>query len=67
MDISGTRTDGASFLLRGVVIFGVANARITSARFYLEPVEETSGDGDAHTRRVVATTGTGADTAGAGS
>jgi hypothetical protein len=27
-------------------------------RFYLEPVEETSGDVDAHTRRVVGTTAT---------
>jgi hypothetical protein len=26
---------------------------ISSARFYLEPVEEVSGDVDAHTRRVV--------------
>jgi ketosteroid isomerase-like protein len=63
-DISGTRGDGAAFLMRGVVIFGVADAAITSARFYLEPVEEASGDVDAHTRRVVGTTSTGADTAG---
>jgi ketosteroid isomerase-like protein len=63
-DISGTRTDGAAFLLRGVVIFGVTGTAITSARFYLEPVEETSGDVDAHTRRVVGTNSTGADTAG---
>jgi hypothetical protein len=48
----------------GVVIFGVADAAIASARFYLEPVEETSGDVDAHTRRVVGTSSTGADTAG---
>jgi ketosteroid isomerase-like protein len=63
-DISGTRGDGAAFLMRGVVIFGVADASIASARFYLEPVEEASGDVDAHTRRVVGTTSTGADTAG---
>jgi ketosteroid isomerase-like protein len=63
-DISGTRGDGAAFLMRGVVIFGVTDASITSARFYLEPVEEASGDVDAHTRRVVGTTSTGADTAG---
>jgi ketosteroid isomerase-like protein len=63
-DISGTRADGAAFLMRGVVIFGVTDAAITSARFYLEPVEESSGDVDAHTRRVVGTTSTGADTAG---
>jgi ketosteroid isomerase-like protein len=63
-DIAGTRPDGASFLMRGVVIFGVTNAAITAARFYLEPVEQTSGDVNAHTRRVVGTT-TAADAAGA--
>src|SRR4029450_7831949 len=51
-DISGTRTDGAPFGMCGVVIFGVTDGRIASARFYLEPVEETSGDVDAHTARV---------------
>jgi ketosteroid isomerase-like protein len=57
-DISGTRRDGAPFAMRGVVIFGVSGGAIASARFYLEPVEETSGDVDAHTARVA---GTGAD------
>jgi len=52
-DISGTRPDGGAFAMRGVVIFGVTEAAITSARFYLEPVEETSGDVNVHTRRVV--------------
>lgn len=52
-DMSGTRPDRTAFLMRGVVIFGVTNQAITSARFYLEPVEETSGDVDAHTRQVV--------------
>jgi len=52
-DMSGTRPDRTAFLMRGVVIFGVKNQAITSARFYLEPVEETSGDVDAHTRQVV--------------
>jgi ketosteroid isomerase-like protein len=55
-DIAGTRPDGAVFLMRGVVIFGVTDAAITSARFYLEPVEEASGDVNAHTHRVVGTT-----------
>ena len=58
-DISGTRRDGAPFAMRGVVIFGVSGGVIASARFYLEPVEETSGDVDAHTARVV---GAGTDT-----
>lgn len=57
-DISGTRGDGAPFAMRGVVIFGVTGDTIASARFYLEPVEETSGDVNAHTTRVVGTTAT---------
>ena len=52
-DISGTRRDGAPFAMRGVVIFGVSSGVIASARFYLEPVEQASGDVDAHTARVV--------------
>jgi limonene-1,2-epoxide hydrolase len=55
-EMAGTRTDGGAFLMRGVVIFGVNGATIASARFYLEPVEQTSGDVDAHTRRVVGPT-----------
>ena len=54
-DMSGTRPDGTAFLMRGVAIFAVADAAVTSARFYLEPVEESSGDVDRHTRRVVGT------------
>lgn len=52
-DMSGTRSDGGAFLMRGVVIFGVTDGAIASARFYLEPVEETSGDVNTHTKRVV--------------
>jgi hypothetical protein len=53
-DMSGSRReDGGPFLMRGVVIFGVRGEVISSARFYLEPAEEASGDVDAHTRRVV--------------
>ena len=55
-DISGTRGDGTAFLMRGVSIFGVADGRLAWVRFYLEPVEETSGDVDANTRRMVGTT-----------
>ena len=55
-DIDGDRADGARFLIRGVVIFGIAADTIASARFYLEPVEDTSGDVDTHTRRVTGTT-----------
>lgn len=52
-DMAGTRVDGSPFAMRGVVIFGVTDDRITSARFYLEPVEQSSGDVDDHTHRVV--------------
>jgi hypothetical protein len=55
-DLAGTRGDGAAFLMRGVSIFGVAEDRLAWVCFSLEQVEETSGDVDAHTRRVVATT-----------
>jgi hypothetical protein len=52
-DMTGTRADGGPFAMRGVVIFGVRGDLIASARFYLEPVEQTSGDVDDHTHRVV--------------
>lgn len=53
-DMSGSRREGGGpFLMRGVVIFGIRGDVISSARFYLEPAEEASGDVDAHTRRVV--------------
>lgn len=54
-EIAGTRRDGAAFLMRGVAIFGVAKGHLAWVRFYLEPVEETSGDVNAHTRRTVGT------------
>ena len=63
-DISGTRRDGGAFLMRGVSIFGVTEDRLASVRFYLEPVEETSGDVNAFTPRVVGTTTADMDTTG---
>jgi hypothetical protein len=60
-DISGTRNDGAAFLMRGVAIFGAAEGRLAWVRFYLEPVEEISGDVNSSCGRVVGTTA-GADT-----
>lgn len=57
-DIAGDRVDGARFVMRGIVIFGVASDRIATSRFYLEPVEDTSGDVNAHTRRVTGTSDT---------
>ena len=41
-EMSGTRLDGTRHLMRGVIIFGVLDRRATSARFYLEPVEQAS-------------------------
>jgi hypothetical protein len=41
-EMSGTRLDGSRHLMRGVIIFGVQEGRASSARFYLEPVDETS-------------------------
>lgn len=56
-EMSGTRPDGAPLLMRGVVIFVIDGDTFRSARFYLEPVEETSGDVDVHTHRVVSALG----------
>lgn len=53
-EMSGTRSeDDRPFLMRGVVIFGIRGDVISSARFYLEPADETGGNVDVHTRRVV--------------
>jgi ketosteroid isomerase-like protein len=52
-EMSGTRVDGGPFEMRGVVIFGVDDDAIGWARFFLEPVEESSGDADAAVLRLV--------------
>jgi len=44
--MSGTRRDGALHEMRGVIIFDIAGRLITSARFYLEPVESRSETAD---------------------
>lgn len=54
-EMSGTRVDGAAFLMRGVAIFTTADGVARSARFYLEPVETVSGDVDAAIHRLLAT------------
>lgn len=46
----GTRPDGSDHLMRGVVIFGVAQGLASWARFYLDPVQEGGGDADAFRR-----------------
>jgi ketosteroid isomerase-like protein len=53
----GTRRDGSAHVMRGVVIFGVANGLLAWARFYLEPVQEGGGNVDAAVRHQVAPAG----------
>jgi hypothetical protein len=43
-EMSGMRRDGAAHLMRGVIIFGVTSGKAAWAKFYLEPVEQSSGD-----------------------
>jgi ketosteroid isomerase-like protein len=49
----GTRPDGTPHVMRGVVIFGVADGLAAWARFYLEPVQEGAGGVDEAVRRQV--------------
>ena len=49
----GTRRDGTPHLMRGVVIFTISAGLAVRARFYLEPVEHSTGDVDAAVRRQV--------------
>ena len=53
----GTRPDGTAHIMRGVVIFGVADDLASWARFYLEPVETSSGSVDDAVRRQVSSGG----------
>ena len=50
--MSGTRSDGGVFDMRGVFIFGVRDGRASWARMFLEPVETSSGDADSLLARV---------------
>lgn len=52
-EMAGTRRDGAPHLMRGVIIFVVADALIRKARFYLEPVDLESGQVDEFVRSTV--------------
>jgi ketosteroid isomerase-like protein len=49
----GTRRDGTPHLMRGVVVFGVAEGLAAWARFYLEPVQEAAGPIDQAVQRQV--------------
>jgi ketosteroid isomerase-like protein len=55
-EMSGTRRDGATHLMRGVVIFEVEDQRATSARFFLEPVDHSDTDVNAAVRADVGPT-----------
>ena len=48
--MSGTRRDGTPHLMRGVIIFMAKDDQIAAARFYLDPVETSSGDVNAAVR-----------------
>jgi ketosteroid isomerase-like protein len=39
-DMEGTRRDGTAHRARGVIVFGLSGPRASSARFYLELVDE---------------------------
>jgi hypothetical protein len=41
-EMSGTRLDGSRHLMRGVIVFGLQDDRASWARFYLEPVDEST-------------------------
>jgi SnoaL-like domain len=38
-EMTGTRPDGSTLKMAGVIIFGVASGQFTWARFYVEPVQ----------------------------
>lgn len=40
----GPRADGSRHLMRGVIVFGVRDGVIATARFFLEPVDD-AGEG----------------------
>jgi ketosteroid isomerase-like protein len=53
-EMRGTRKDGKSHWMRGVIVFGVDGAAIHWARFYLEPVDESDATADDAIRQQVA-------------
>ena len=52
-EMRGTRGDGQAHLMRGVIIFGIADDAIAWARFYLEPVDAGAEGADGAVRRIV--------------
>ena len=53
-EMAGTRRDGAPHIIRGVIIFGIAEGRASWARFYLEPVDTDDESATAGVERVLA-------------
>lgn len=51
-EMSGTRRDGATHLMRGVFIFGVSGGLIQWGRMFFEPLDEADVDADAAVRAV---------------
>jgi ketosteroid isomerase-like protein len=56
-DMKGTRRDGTSHHMRGVMIFDVVGRQATRVRFYLEPVDEGTADINAAVRMHVGQNG----------
>ena len=54
-EMSGTRLDGATHLMRGVIIFGVRDDRAAWARFFLEPVDLGDADANVAVRQLTGT------------
>jgi ketosteroid isomerase-like protein len=52
-EMTGTRSDGSAHHMRGVIVFGVGDGVASSARFYLEPVDEAAGTIDDAVRNQV--------------
>jgi ketosteroid isomerase-like protein len=53
LQMTGTRVDGTPHAMAGVIIFETVADQIVAARFYLEPVESSSGDVNTAVARAV--------------
>lgn len=51
-EMRGTRADGTPHLMRGVIVFRVADDSVVEARFYLEPVDQSTADVDDAVRKL---------------